>query len=48
MTILAFLMIAVFGIVFYSSLKLALLPDMEFPAASVICTFPRASPEDVE
>ena len=48
MTILAFLMIAVFGIVFYSSLKLALLPDMEFPAAYVMCTFPGASPEDVE
>ena len=48
MTVLAFLMIAVFGIVFYSSLKLALLPDMEFPAAYVMCTFPGASPKDVE
>ena len=48
MTVLAFLMIAVFGVVFYSNLKLALLPNMEFPAAYVMCTFPGASPEDVE
>ena len=48
MTVLAFLMVAVFGVVFYSNLKLALLPSMEFPAAYVMCTFPGASPEDVE
>ena len=48
MTVLAFLMIAVFGVVFYSNLKLALLPNMEFPAAYVMCTLPGASPEDVE
>ena len=48
MTVLAFLMVAIFGVVFYSNLKLALLPSMEFPAAYVMCTFPGASPEDVE
>jgi len=48
MTVLAFLMIAIFGVVFYSNLKLALLPNLEFPAAYVMCTFPGASPEDVE
>ena len=48
MTVLAFLMMAIFGVVFYSSLKLALLPNLEFPAAYVMCTFTGASPEDVE
>lgn len=47
-TILAFLIIAVFGVVFYSTLKLALLPNMEFPSAYIMCTYPGASPEDVE
>ena len=37
-TILAFVIIAVFGVVFYSNLKLALMPNMEFPAAYVMCT----------
>ena len=48
MTVLAFLMIAVFGVVFYTNLKLALLPKLEFPAAYIMCTFPGAGPEDVE
>ena len=48
MTVLAFLMIAIFGVVFYSNLKLSLLPNLEFPAAYIMCTFPGASPEDVE
>ena len=48
MTVLAFLMVAIFGVVFYTNLKLALLPNLEFPAAYVMCTFPGASPEDVE
>lgn len=47
-TILAFLIIAVFGAVFYSNLKLALMPNMEFPAAYVLCTYSGAGPEDVE
>lgn len=47
-TILAFIMVAVFGVVFYSNLKLSLMPNMEFPAAYVLCTYPGAGPEDVE
>lgn len=47
-TILAFIMIAIFGVVFFTSLKLTLLPDMEYPAAVVMCTYPGAGPEDVE
>lgn len=47
-TILAFILIATFGVVFYSNLKLALMPNMEFPAAYVLCTYPGAGPEDVE
>ena len=35
-TILAFILIATFGVVFYSNLKLALMPNMEFPAAYVL------------
>lgn len=47
-TILAFLMIALFGVVFYSNLKLSLMPNMEYPAAVVVCTYAGASPEDIE
>ncbi len=47
-TVLAFVLIAVFGVVFYSNLKLSLMPNMEFPAAYVLCTYPGAGPEDVE
>ena len=47
-TILAFILIAVFGAVFYSNLKLALMPNMEIPAAYVMCTYAGASPEDIE
>ena len=48
MTVLAFLIVAAFGVVFYTNLKLSLLPSLEFPAAYVMCTFPGAGPEDVE
>lgn len=47
-TILAFLMIAIFGAVFYADLKLALMPNMEYPAAYVMCTYAGATPEDIE
>lgn len=47
-TILAFLLIAVFGVAFYSNLKLSLMPNLEFPAAYVLCTYPGAGPEDME
>ena len=46
-TVLAFIVVTIFGLVFYSNLKLALMPNMEFPAAYVMCTYPGANPEDV-
>lgn len=47
-TILAFLIITIFGIVEFSSLSLALLPDMEVPVSVVYTTYAGASPEDIE
>ena len=47
-TMMAFIMIAIFGVVFYSNLKLSLMPNMEFPSAYVICTYPGAAPKDIE
>lgn len=47
-TIMAFIMIAIFGVTFYSNLKLSLLPNMEYPAAVVMSTYVGASPEDIE
>ena len=36
-TLLAVIMISVFGVMFTTQLQMALLPDMEFPAAVVMC-----------
>ncbi len=47
-TVMAFIMIAIFGVVFYTNLKLSLMPNMEFPSAYVICTYPGAAPKDIE
>ena len=47
-TILAYVIIAIFGVVFFTNLKLSLLPNMEFPAAYVVCTYPGANPNDIE
>lgn len=47
-TILAFVIITVFGVVFFSNLKLSLMPNIEYPAAYVMCTYPGANPEDIE
>lgn len=47
-TIMAFIMIAIFGVTFYSNLKLSLMPNMEYPAAVVMSTYVGASPEDIE
>lgn len=47
-TIMAFIMIALFGVTFYSNLKLSLMPNMEYPAAVVVSTYVGASPEDIE
>ena len=47
-TILAVIMIAVFGAVFTTQLQMALLPDMEAPMAVVYSYYNGATPSDVE
>ncbi len=47
-TLLAVIMIAVFGVVYTSQLQMALLPNIEYPAAYVYCYYNGASPEDIE
>ena len=47
-TLLAVIMIAVFGVVFTTQLQMALLPDMEAPMAVVMCYYNGATPEDME
>ena len=47
-TLLAVIMISVFGVMFTTQLQMALLPDMEFPAAVVMCYYSGASPSDME
>lgn len=44
----AVIMISIFGVVFTTQLQLALLPDMEAPAALVMCYYNGASPSDME
>lgn len=46
--ILACIMVVVFGIIGYTNLPLALLPNMEIPVAVVMTTYPNAGPEEVE
>ncbi|WP_125115312.1 efflux RND transporter permease subunit [Agathobaculum sp. Marseille-P7918] len=48
MTILAYILIVVFGFYFFQSLPLALMPDMELPVAIVYSTYAGAGPEDIE
>ena len=47
-TILAFIIVSIFGVVYLRELQLALLPNMEFPAAVVYCYYNGASPGDME
>lgn len=47
-TILAFILIAVFGFALYSDLKLTLIPEIEYPAAYVTCYYNGAGPEEIE
>ena len=47
-TLMAVIMISIFGVVFTTQLQLALLPDMEAPAALVMCYYNGASPSDME
>ena len=47
-TLMAVIMISIFGVVFTTQLQLALLPDVEAPAAVVMCYYSGASPQDME
>ena len=46
-TLLAVIMIAVFGVVFTTQLQMSLLPDMEAPMAVVVCYYNGATPSDM-
>ena len=47
-TLMAVIMISIFGVVFTTQLQMALLPDMEAPAAIVMCYYNGATPTDME
>ena len=47
-TLLAVIMIAIFGVVFTTQLQMALLPNMEAPMAVVMCYYNGATPNDIE
>lgn len=47
-TILAFVLICIFGFANYSSLKLTMLPEVRYPAAYIVCRYSGAGPEEVE
>ena len=47
-TLLAVIMIAIFGVVFTTQLQMSLLPDMEAPMALVLCYYNGATPSDME
>ena len=47
-TILASILICVFGLMFATQLQMALMPDMEMPMAVVACYYTGASPSDIE
>ncbi|NBI65603.1 efflux RND transporter permease subunit [Pseudoflavonifractor sp. 60] len=44
----AVIMISIFGVVFTTQLQMALLPEMEAPAALVMCYYNGATPSDME
>ena len=47
-TLLAVIMISIFGVVFTTQLQMALLPDVEAPMAVVLCYYNGATPSDME
>lgn len=47
-TLLAVIMVVIFGAMYGTRLQMALLPDMEAPMAVVMCTYVGASPSDME
>ncbi len=48
MTILAFVMVVIFGAMSFGALPLALMPDMDLPVALVMTTYAGAGPEEIE
>lgn len=48
MTILAYIMVVIFGVASFSSLPLSLMPNMELPMAIVMTTYAGAGPEEIE
>ena len=47
-TLLAVILIVIFGVMFGTQLQMALMPDIEAPMAMVVCVYPGATPSDVE
>ena len=47
-TFLIFVIVVIFGLLGFSDLSLALLPNIDFPMAVVYATYPGAGPEEVE
>ena len=47
-TLMAVIMISIFGVVFTTQLQMAMLPDLEAPAALVMCYYNGATPTDME
>ena len=47
-TLLAVIMVIIFGIMYGTQLQMALMPDMEAPMALVMCVYPGATPSDIE
>ena len=47
-TLLASIMVCVFGLMFASQLQMALMPEMEMPMAVVACYYVGANPSDIE
>lgn len=47
-TLMAVIMISIFGVVFTTQLQMSLLPDIEAPAAVVLCYYSGANPSDME
>ncbi len=47
-TLLATIMVVIFGLMYGTQLQMALMPDLEMPMAAVITTYVGASPVDIE
>lgn len=47
-TLLAVIMVILFGILYGTKLQMALMPNMELPMAVVMTTYVGASPSDIE